>query len=218
MKNVSLKSKLNELKNSFNAKTPEEVKTVYEVGVKLVEESGIIARAKQVGDDAFDFKLSNANSEMVSLNNFLKKGPVVLTWYRGGWCPYCNLTLLALRKELPNFKNAGATLLALTPELPDRSMSTAEKYSLKFEVLSDIDNNVARKYGIVFKLSEDVAKIYDKKFGLSEYNGNDDDELPLAATYVINRNGKIIYAFLDADYRNRAEPSEITAVLKKIRG
>lgn len=212
----SLKSTLDARKNSFGKKAPTDVKKIYADGIRSVEESGITTSAKQVGDIAPDFTLTNASGEKILLSEALKKGPVVLTWYRGGWCPYCNLALHAMQKELPNFKAAGATLFALTPEVPDKSMSTAEKSELKFQVLSDLDNTVAREYGVVFKLTDDVAAIYEEKFGLSEYNGNESAELPLAATYVINTEGKIIYAFLDADYRNRAEPSEISDVLRSL--
>jgi peroxiredoxin len=216
MNTSSLKSQLNERRATFNATAPEGVKAVYECGVRTVAESGIVQRAKQVGESAPDFALPNAKGETVRLSDSLQKGPVVLTWYRGGWCPYCNLTLRALQKELPDFKAAGATLIALTPELPDRSLSTAEKDDLQFEVLSDIGNRVAREYGIVYRLTDGVAKIYDEKFGMAAYNGDASNELPLAATYVIDRDGRIVYAFLDADYRNRAEPSEISALLNKI--
>lgn len=215
MENSSLKSQLDERKNAFSAKAPEATKAIYGTGIEAVAESGILEQAMQVGDSAPDFSLNNSRGETVRLSDYLKKGPVVLTWYRGGWCPYCNLTLHAMQKELPEFQAQGANLLALTPEVPDQSLSTAEKNELEFEVLSDIDSQVARNYGIVYKLTDEVAQIYEEKFGLSAYNGNDSNELPLAATYVINPDGKIVYAFLDADYRNRAEPSAITEALKK---
>lgn len=216
MNEVKLQTQLDELRDSFNSQAPQEVKTVYEAGVKTVDDSGITSKALQVGDTALDFSLTNAKGEMINLHDALKEGPVVLTWYRGGWCPYCNLTLQALEKALPEFKAAGAQLFALTPEVPDKSLSTAEKHALDFEVLSDIDNAVARQYGIVYQLTNEVAQIYASKFGLSDYNGNEKNELPLAATYVIDPQGKITYAFLEADYRKRAEPSEITAALNQL--
>ncbi|MEP5253849.1 MAG: peroxiredoxin-like family protein [Winogradskyella arenosi] len=208
-----LKSQLDAKRANFERTADAEKQAIYKAGFEDVEQSGILELAKQVGDQAPDFTLNNALGEPVSLTDYLKKGPVVLTWYRGGWCPYCNLTLQQLQKELPNFKAKGAQLLALTPELPDASVSTAEKNDLQFEVLSDIGNQVAKNYGIVFELTEAVAKIYNASFGLNEHNGDTSNALPLAATYIINEEGKIDYAYLNTDYRNRAEPSEITAFL-----
>ena len=212
---TNLKAALDDKKAAFTATASEDVKTAYADGIRSVTERGILARAKQLGDAAPDFALTNAKGDTVRLSDYLKQGPVILTWYRGGWCPYCNLTLNALQQALPSFKAAEANLIALTPELPDKSLSTADKNALEFEVLSDIGNKVAREYGIVFKLTDAVAKMYEEKFGMSKYNGDDSNELPLAATYIINSEGKIIYAFLDADYRNRAEPSAITAILNE---
>ena len=171
----------------------------------------------KVGDTAPNFTLTNATGEAVSLQSYLDKGPVVLTWYRGGWCPYCNLTLARLQEELPNFQAEGANLLALTPEVPDSSISTSEKHELTFEVLSDLDNTVAREYGVVFTLTLDVAEAYQNGFGLHEYNNSESNELPLAATYIINTNGEIVYAFVNEDYRNRAEPKDILTALKAIK-
>ncbi|MDF7809131.1 peroxiredoxin-like family protein [Pontiellaceae bacterium B12219] len=211
----SLKAQLDARKTAFGTKASDSVKKTYAEGIQAVVDSGVVQHAKQVGDKAPDFELTNASGETVKLSDVLKDGPVVLTWYRGGWCPYCNLALRAMQKELPNFEAAGATLIALTPEVPDQSMSTAEKDELEFEVLSDLNNTVAQEYGIVYTLTDGVATIYEDKFELSAYNGNDLNQLPLAATYVINEDGIITYAFLDADYRNRAEPSDITAALQK---
>ncbi len=211
----SLKSKLDEKKENFELKADDNKKRAYREGIESVENSGIISKAKQVGDKAPNFTLTNALGKPVELYDYLKKGKVILTWYRGGWCPYCNLTLNQLQEELPIFNANGANLIALTPELPDKSTSTTEKHDLEFEVLSDVSNKIAKSYGIVFKLTDEVAEMYNKSFDMNSYNGDKSNELPLAATYIINEKGKIIYAFLDADYRNRAEPSELTEFLKK---
>lgn len=211
----SLKSKLEEKKASFEAKADDNKKRAYREGIESVVNSGITSTAKQVGNKAPNFTLNNALGKPVELKDYLKKGKVVLTWYRGGWCPYCNMTLHQLQQELPNFKANGASLIALTPELPDKSISTAEKNDLEFEVLSDVGNKIAKEYGIVFKLTDEVAGMYNKGFDMNSYNGDESNELPLAATYIIDENGEIIYAFLDADYRNRAEPSELTEFLKQ---
>ncbi|MBQ4914237.1 AhpC/TSA family protein [Maribacter sp. MMG018] len=198
------------------AKFTEEKNRIYAAGIKSVKDSGVLDRALNVGDKAPDFTLKNALDEPVGLYEELKNGPVVVTWYRGGWCPYCNITLHYLQDKLPEFKNAGATLIAITPELPDNSLSTSEKHNLEFTVLSDVGNNVAKAYGVVFKLTDEVASIYEEAFGLHGVNGDDSNELPLAATYVIDTDGIVQYAFLDADYRKRAEVSEVLAALNNL--
>ncbi len=189
---------------------------IYAEGISSVSNSGILEKALNVGDKAPDFTLNNALNETISLYKELEKGPVVLTWYRGGWCPYCNITLHYLQEKLPEFKKIGATLIALTPELPDNSLSTSEKNKLEFTVLSDVGNTVGKDYGVVFKLTDDVASIYQEGFGLNQKNGDDSNELPLAATYVIDKKGIIQFAFLDADYTERAEVTDILSSLNKL--
>lgn len=214
----TLQSQLDDKRTEFNANASEEKKKIYKEGINAVEKTGILKKALNVGDKAPDFILDNQLKKPVSLYAELKKGPVVLTWYRGGWCPYCNITLRFLQNRLPEIQKEGASLIALTPELPDKSLSTVEKHNLQFQVLSDAGHQVSRGFGVVYKLAEDVAEIYQKSFDLHSFNGDQSDELPLAATYVIDRDGIIQYAFLDADYRNRAEPDVIIEILKKING
>ena len=199
------------------AKFTEEKNQIYADGILSVAHSGVLEKALNVGDKAPNFTLNNALNKSISLYDELENGPVVLTWYRGGWCPYCNITLHYLQEKLPEFQKAGATLIALTPELPDNSLSTSEKNNLEFTVLSDVGNTIGKEYGVVFKLTDDVASIYQNGFGLNEKNGDDSNELPLAATYIIDKNGIIQYAFLDADYRERAESSEIIEALEKLK-
>ncbi|GEQ85107.1 peroxiredoxin [Patiriisocius marinistellae] len=216
-KKGELDTQLNEVRQASASKFTDEKKKIYADGISSVQNSGVLDSALKVGDKTPNFTLKNALNESVSLYNELKNGPVVLTWYRGGWCPYCNITLHALQEKLPEFKQEGATLLALTPELPDNSLSTSEKHSLEYTVLSDVGNLIGKKYGVVYTLTDDVASIYNTGFGLNKVNGDTSNELPLAATYVIDTNGIITYAFLDADYTQRAEPSEILSALKQLK-
>lgn len=175
------------------------------------------SKALKKGDKAIDFTLTNAVGKEVNLATLLKKGPVVLTWYRGGWCPYCNTALKQLQDMLPEFTSANATLVALTPELPDKSLSTKEKHKLEFEVLSDINNSIARNYGLVFKLDKVTAIKYETIVGLSKFNGNKDNELPIPATYVIDQDGTIAYAYVNPDYKVRSNPTDILNALNQLK-
>lgn len=175
------------------------------------------SKALKKGDRFIPFTLKNGSGKEVNIKNFLGKGPLVLVWYRGGWCPYCNVFLKKLQDRLPEIKQLGANLVAISPELPDNTLSTAEKDSLKFEILSDYKNEVARKYGLVFKLSNEIETKYENWFALSKHNGSNTAELPMPATYVIDKNGKIVFADVHADYKVRTNPDEIIEALKMIK-
>jgi peroxiredoxin len=215
-KPATLQEALEEKKSAWVETASQEKKRIYNEGIEDIIHKGILEQSKQIGDKAPDFTLTNATAKTINLYDYLEQGPVILTWYRGGWCPYCNLTLKHMQEALPGFKSTGANLLALTPELPDKSLSTKEKHDLKFEVLSDVGNEVADAYGVVFTLTPEVAESYQNAFDLHAYNGDVSNQLPLAATYIIDQDGIIKYAFLDPDYRNRAEPEEILEVLEKL--
>jgi len=212
-----VEKELNEYKRAFEKKVPADLVKTYEEGIELVRKSGVLEKAIKVGDKAPDFELPDATGKTVKLSELTANGPVVLTWYRGGWCPYCNIQLRGMQKLLPEMKAAGATLLALSPEKPDNSLSTAEKNKLEFIVLSDKGNTAARKFGVVYKLPEKVADSFKERIDLAKLNGDDSMELPLAATYVIDAEGKVRYAFIDADYRKRAEPKDVLEAVKKLK-
>lgn len=199
-----------------STKVNPEVKEAFGKGIEAIREAKVVEGAKQVGDQAPDFTLKNATGESVTLSEELKKGPVVLTWYRGGWCPYCNIAMAAMQKALPEIKGTGASLIALTPELPDKTLTTKEKNGLEFQVLTDLNHQAAEDYGLLFKLTPEVEALYGKFFVLEEYNGADagTDTLPLAATYIIGQDGTILWAFLHHDYHMRAEPKDIVDFLK----
>jgi len=214
-----LNQELKRMSDDFMQSAPEKVKDIVGKGISTLAESDLIANAIKEGHKAPDFVLSNHKGVKVSLSNLLENGPVVVTWYRGGWCPFCNMQLQHLQRNLPAFQELNASLIALTPEKPDGSLSVKEKNELEFEVLSDFNNDVAKSYGLVFKLEDEVSDLYKNTFGLDleEYNDTDSDELPVPATYVIDQSGLVKYAYLNADYTQRAEPQEIIEVLKELK-
>lgn len=205
----ALGTKLDQLQRDIQARVPADRLAVYERGIAEVTASGVAARALQEGARAPMFELPDARGRMTSLASMLEKGPVVLTWYRGGWCPYCNLQLRTYQEALAG--RTDATLVAISPQTPDSSLTTAEKNALTFPVLSDRGNQVARMYGLAYTIPA------ESRFDLTPYNGENSAEMPMAATYVIDRSGTIVYAFVNADYRSRAEPAAILEALERAR-
>ena len=142
---------------------------------------------------------------------------MIVTFYRGGWCPFCNLELRAYQQMLPDIATAGASLVAISPEKPDETLSTAQKNALTFEVLSDVGQKVGRAFGLVYEFTEELKRAYQGfNLDIPARNGAPDEwALPVSATYIIDRNGSIVYAYTDADYRDRADPREVLTVLTK---
>jgi peroxiredoxin len=172
------------------------------------------------GAIAPQFELPNASGKLVALKDALSHGNVVLTFYRGTWCPFCNLQLKLYQDILSQIKSLGASLIAVSPMTPDNSLSFKEKHSLEFEVLSDIGNAVSSKYGIVYKVDKKAIEV-TLKLGLdtpSVFNGTDKWELPLPATFIINDKGIIVHTFIEKDYTKRMEPEQILDILKQIKG
>jgi peroxiredoxin len=173
-----------------------------------------------VGERAPDFTLPNAYGKPVSLSSQLANGPVVLSFYRGAWCPYCNLELKALHGALPHFERLGATLIAVTPQQPDKSLEQVKKDNYPFEILSDLDSTVMRDYRLFFTVPAELNDLYLERFGLdlAAYNGPGRYELPVPGTFVIDRGGIVRAAFADTDYKKRMEPADIISALQSIAG
>ena len=212
---MSLKEQLAEYRAGWFKRVPVERQAVMERHINAVRD-GLAKTALKAGDRAPPVVLTNAKGAIVDIKSLLGRGPVIVTFYRGGWCPYCNLELRAFQQILPEIKAAGASLVAISPEKPDDTLSTAEKNALDFEVLSDVGQKVGRAFGLVYSFSDELKWAY-REFGLDipGKNGADEWALPISATYVIGQDGQIIYAYTDADYRDRAEPAEVLKVLKK---
>jgi peroxiredoxin len=176
----------------------------------------ILGRALQEGDRAPNFRLPNAQGGSVELNAVLKRGPVVLAFYRGQWCPYCNLELRAYQKALPQLQALGASLIAVSPQTPENSLSTAERNELAYPVLSDVGLHVARSYGVAFDLPTELVELYQRQWNndLVKWNGEGGWSLPIPATYVIGEDTRIVLAHVDPDYRERLEPEAVLARLR----
>ena len=196
---------------------PADAARTIDQGIATVAASGQAQRVLQAGQAAPDFTLPNADGQPVHLRELLAQGPVVLTFYRGNWCPYCNVQLRAYQQALPELAQYGATLVAVSPQSPDHTSLTVSEKALAFPVLSDAGNAVARQYGLAYSVGGEVATtLRGVGIDLAAYNGTADDELPLTATFVIAPDGRIAWAWVDANFKHRAEPAAIVAALQQL--
>lgn len=192
--------------------TPE-MGVIYKRAQEHIEASGILETALKVGDTAPMFKLPDAHGNMVDLADVLASGPAVVSFYRGAWCPFCNLELRAMQRELAGAEAAGVTLVAISPNTPDESLALLAQSELTFPVLSDAENAVAKQFNLVYDMEQSLVDLYvEQGRDIAGMNGSAVWELPVPATYVIDQAGVIRYAFVDLNHRARAEPSEVVAV------
>ena len=181
-------------------------------------ESGQAQRARKAGEIAPEFSLEDADGKLVSSRDLLARGPLVISFYRGVWCPYCNLELQALQAALPEISARGASLVAISPQTAPNSRKSQRDNKLEFPILSDARSEVANAFGIRFALPEYLAKLY-KDFGNNLPVINDDPAwvLPMPARYVIATDGTIAYSEVNPDYTHRPDPSELLPVLDRLR-
>jgi peroxiredoxin len=201
-----------------NKKIPAPALKIMDSATAELEANGASARALKPGTIAPDFILPNVDGRSVRLYTELERGPVVLVFYRGGWCPYCNIHLRGFQRLLAEFKAAGAQVVAISPQLPDQSLTTQEKDQLAFAVLSDVGLNTARAFGIAFELPKALLDLYaDFDHPLENSNGVEGaKELPMPATFVIRADRSIAYAHVEADYTRRSEPLEVLKLVREL--
>jgi peroxiredoxin len=214
---MSLQEELESFVARSRTQLPPDVLAAVERSIDELKSSGLEERALSVGDRAPDFTLCNALGHPVSLSNFLTRGPLIISFYRGSWCPYCNLELRAYQLIIGDIREAGGDFIAILPQTPDRSLTISEKNAFAFEVLSDPANKTAKAFGIAHTVPEIVRRIV-ASFGepLANHNGGHDELLPFPATFVIDRDGWIVDAHVDPDFRRRLEPSDALAALHRL--
>jgi peroxiredoxin len=215
---TSLADQLAAFKTGFKQRVAPERVAMMEAATAELRATGIEARALQIGAIVPDLTLPDALNHPVRLSTLWQRGPLVLIFYRGGWCPYCNLELRAWQQQLPALKHLGAQLAAVSPQTPDNSLSTAEKNELAFAVLSDSTLQAATAFGVAFEMPPELVELYSSVGNdLPVLNGNGRWVLPVPATYVIDQDGRIAYAHVEADYRERAEPADVLAAVAQVR-
>ena len=218
---MTLQAKLDAFKADFEAGKPPYnvppavIETMHRATAELIA-SGVAARALKAGDTAPAFTLQDPDHQPVSSADLLARGPLVLSFYRGVWCPYCNMELQALRAALPAFEALGASLLAISPQTAANSRKSVRQNGLGFPILSDPENDVAAAFGLRFKLPDYLVDLYKSlKNDLPAFNGDPSWTLPMPARYVIRQDGTILYAEVNPDYTRRPEPEDMLPALRR---
>src|SRR5581483_4695546 len=178
--------------------------------IEEISASGLFERALKRGDQAPRFELPDENSNQVTLEALLTQVSAVVCFFRGRWCPYDVAQLEAMNDVLPELQAAGASLVAISPQTQHQAFLMHDQHKLRFRLLGDSGNHVARQFGLVYRVPDYQQQVYRRSFvNLPFANGEDSWELPVPATYVLAKDGKIRYARVDVDYRQRPEPLEI---------
>src|SRR5512138_445724 len=213
----TLATELAELKANAKARVSPERFAIVEVAIARLKLDGVESRALGAGDLAPDVAPLNVDGRSVRLRDLWRSGPLVVVFYRGGWCPYCNLQLRAWHRVAQEVATQGASVVAISAQAPDPAASPASKQGLGFAVLSDADLETAEAFRIAYTLPDELIDLYGRLgHDLPVLNGNGRWALPMTATYVIDRRGIIVFADVDADYRRRAEPADVLARLRTI--
>jgi len=215
---MSLQAELDAFKANFetNVAPPEAVAVIHRTTQALID-SGAASHALKAGDTAPDFTAKDADGTAYRLGDLLAKGPVVISFYRGVWYPYCNIELKALEQAAADVAAQGATLIAISPQTAAQSRKAQRDNGLSFPILSDPGNRIAEAFGLKFRLHDDLIALY-QAFGidLPQSNGDDSWTLPMPGRYVVRSNGEIAYAEVNPDYTQRPEPAELLPVINRV--
>ena len=220
---MSLQNQLDDFRTKFESGGPpfnaprSIIDTIHRATKELIA-SGQAARAKKVGDAAPSFALKDPDGRVVSSAELLTRGPLVLTFYRGVWCPYCNLDLEALQKALSEIVVRGASLVAISPQNAANSRKAIRQHDLKFPILSDPAGDISAAFGLRFALPDYLIDLYKNVFKNDLTLVNDDSSwtLPMPARFVIGKDGVIAYAEVNPDYTKRPDPSELLPTLDRL--
>lgn len=211
---AALQTELDAFRAEWSRRAPEEAQALIAHQIARLEAEGAEDRILAHGAMVPDLTLPDATGRPRALRDF---GPAVIVFYRGGWCPYCNLQLRAWQKRLPDLAARGLALVAISPQLPDGSLSTTERNALTFPVLSDSADQAGQAFGVSLPLPDDLIALY-RRFGhdLPAVNGPAGWRLPMPATFLVGTDGRIRFARAEADYRRRVDPDAVLALVEAV--
>ena len=209
--------KLKNLKKEQSKNIPQEKKDIMDEFLRSLIASHIENKSLKNGDRIPKHELLDIFGNKKNISDYFGEGPVIISFYRGSWCPYCNLELSELAKSLERLKWLKCKLVAVSPELPDKSFSFKQKLGLDFDVLSDPNSEFAKKFHIVFQLNKEMIEVY-KEFGINiaESNGTKNSQLPIPASFIFDKKGILRYSFVKADYTERLSPETLIEEVEKI--
>ena len=201
-----------ERKELITKYVPAETQAIHAQAVAELKARQLSATILPVGAKAADFELPDHNGAPVNSSTLRAKGRLVLCFIRGRWCPFCVGQMEAMNLVLPQIENAGATLVAISPQTVKQSFFMHDQHKLRFPLLSDVGNRLARQFGLTYRVPPAQEAVYRRAFvNLPFTNGDDSWELPIPATYIVDRDGTILYASADEDYTQRPEPMEVVS-------
>lgn len=207
---MSLQKELKEFAQGMSEQLPKEVLERVGIEIGKLSNSGILDSALKVGEEAPEFDLGDSKGNTVHLESLLEEGPLTIAFIRGNWCPFCNIAFKHLQNIKEELRKARRNIIIISPQLPEKSAQLIAENNYDFEMLYDKENKVAKRFGVAFKLSEGLKDLYQNVFEIPmvEFNGNEDWELPIPATFVIDKDKIITYASINPNWMERAEPSE----------
>jgi peroxiredoxin len=221
---MSLQNQLDAFRQQFESGGPpfNVPRTVIETvhrGIKELTSSGQADRVTKVGAHAPGFALKDSDGQVVKSAELLKRGPLVVTFYRGAWCPYCNLDLKALQGTLPDILSRGATLVAISPQNAANSRKSIRQHDITFPILSDPGGDISAAYGLRYAFPDYLIELYRNVFKNDLALVNDDSSwtLPMPARFVIRPDGMVVYAEASPDCTRRPDPSELVPTLDRLK-
>jgi len=211
----SLRDQFAERKELVAKYVPAEIQAIHARVIAELQQRRIAEGTLAAGTKAPAFELTDHNGKLVSSTELSTKGRLIICFFRGRWCPFCVGQLEAMNLLIPEIQAAGASLIAISPQTVQQSFFMADQHKLQFPLLSDVGNDVARQFGLVYRVPEFQQAVYRRAFiNLPLANGDESWELPIPATYLVERDGTVIYASSNPDYTERPEPGEILSAVK----